>query len=52
MYVMMQLLKKDEAGEGEGELDKSPCPGGVGSCSVSFHPYNECENDGCESEMR
>lgn len=40
----MQLLKKDEAGEGEGEVNKSPCPGGVGAYHVGFHPYKEYEN--------
>lgn len=44
MYVLMQLLQKDEAGEGEGEVRKSPCPGGVGAYHVGFHPYKEYEN--------
>lgn len=44
MYVMMQLLMKDEAEEGEGGVNKLLCPGGVGACSINFHLYKEHEN--------
>lgn len=49
---MVQLPKKDEAGEGQGEVNEVLFPGGAGACSLSSHLEMENENldsqGGCE----
>lgn len=49
---MVQLPKKDEAGEGQRGVNELLFPGGAGACSLSSHLETESENvnsqGGCE----
>lgn len=44
VHVMMQLPKKDEVGQGEGEVNELSFSGGVCDYSLNAHSYKKNEN--------